>query len=178
MEGPRTLDGMTDAEARIAIAKDVIKHLDSKKLNAKSGAYCIFKSEAGQPPLSESDGGSDLRGLLSTKVHHCDVCAKGAMFIAHVMRFNEVKLPSADWAYFDPARAFNGESFVTSPLQYFDEDQLDLIEAAFEGDDVQGSLSEEETDDAESFSLSHENDDERLRAIMQNIVDNGGTFLL
>lgn len=140
-------DELTPQNARVAIAQDVLVRLDAHLLVPNPGQYI-------------ADDGD------------CQVCALGALFACAV--------PRGD---FDNAKKLLtvGPQMVTirSALEkVFDSEQLDLIECAFERDPTfwEGEFYAEEADDAVEFGREHDNHEDRLRAICQNIVANGGTF--
>lgn len=157
------------ANRRVAIAEDVLKWLRTKKLTIKTQTYCRFNDEY---DLYKFDG-DDMQavmGKIITPFKPCSVCAKGALFIAAVDKFNSVKV-----------RAFgmNDEDVVMEPLlAYFTEEQLNLVEAAFEGwNHLAGDadLVEYVTED---YIKKYPDARKRLRAIMRNIIVNKGTFVL
>ncbi len=106
------------------------------------------------------------------------VCALGAMAYAHIVRKNACTTISFK----------NGWQTDISMMlsDIFEKDQLALIEAAFEQTDIDSActlagLSDAEERDAEEFRDGqgceyNEDDPSALRLIMQNIIDNKGTF--
>lgn len=151
------------AKARVLIAKDVIAQLDARKLEA-GGFYQII--------CHGIDRNADAKSHLPAK---CRVCAKGAVLLAHIERFNSVTVGEALNANHETAAA---------KATYFSVKQLDEIEAAFEG----GFIGDAPSPTAEKtayrwatryphvLASDHFHRNDRLRAIMSNIIRNKGTF--
>lgn len=152
---------MTAAQKRVAIARDVIKQL---KIKLTSACHLYFWGEiddiiGGANPLS------DVRELIkksNVKENLCEVCAKGALVIAHILRFNGVNVS-------DFRRAENRIG-NESPIPYFSDRQFNLIEALYEGNGV---------DDDSSWRKFYRRidclfDEERIIAIMKEIIRRKG----
>ncbi len=149
----------------VEIAKDVLKHIGHFKVADKTG-YVLGEYEAGDSVLE------------CTK--SCTVCALGAMFLTHLDNTDSLKVTPTGW--------FRIESFdVYEQLsEVFTEEQLGLIEAAFECDwgcyyddtwDIENGFPEDHPCfKAEAFGRSYTEPRERLVAIMENIIANEGTF--
>lgn len=165
------------AQARVAIAKDVLKHLRSLKVG--TGYYFngpIFKGGA---------KGDDTQKHLK-KLVKCEVCALGACLISHVRLFDEVPLTKvADFGRYDEyydkeagkgSFEFKSDRPVHILKKYFSRHQLNMIEAAFEQNNPFGGDLEELSKAIEFTEGIYEPKD-RLKAIMKNIVENDGTFV-
>ena len=180
--------------ARLAIAQDVIKHLDSKKLRAHRGIYIGF--------LEYDDNGyTDSFEQLATSLYMpeskliCNVCAIGAACMVAVGLYDEAETLEEEWY-----RALEGDDDgeELNPLdigldslgmhevlgQWFSAKQLAMIECAFEGSADWGAegLSDTLREKAADFRPSDEDQneyssEETLRDIFQNILDNDGTFI-
>ncbi len=193
---------MTAAEKRVAIAKDVLKHIKSAVVLPMTGAYV-------QSGLEEKDF-KKFVGLRTKDVQlqdiyaatkTCDVCALGAMFFCTVKVANNLTL---DKIQYTPSHIDIGDEEIGSPGQsdiyrymerYFNRDQLALIESAFECEwmedhDRRSSANDKERTGAndkkrtmemavasDMFELSMSNT-ERMTRIMQNIIDNKGKFVV
>jgi hypothetical protein len=178
--------------ARIAIAKDVIAGLKSRRYTSTPGDYFDVTIKTDK---MISEGKYDLKRLFSVGMKTCKVCAKGALFIAAVEKYDKV-METVDSLDIEGKIVHIGRDNdgVCGLLKdYFDMDQLDLIEFAFEGVGINGryeergespevSPEEERMADAVS-SVSKTYIDrfadpkKRMIAIMQNIIDNKGTFV-
>jgi hypothetical protein len=105
----------------------------------------------------------------------CGVCAIGAVFVATVRRFNQLTLRELD----EQNRGYRGE--LTDYLErFFDANQLNLMEWAFEGSHIEGN--DYDYCGYESaiiaFHRQYEDDNARLVAIFENIIKNKGRFVL
>lgn len=137
----------TKAQMRVRIAKDVLKQLDLGKIVPTEMTY-----------LDGFHGHkyhADAREVVQ-QMPQCEACAKGAIFVAAVLRHND---------------AIVGEcavGFVGYLRRWFTAPQLRLIEGAFEDFGT--------TQAASAFYAAHEDPEMRMRAIMRNIIKNNGTF--
>ena len=161
------------AAKRVAIAKDVIADLRAKKLLARAGTYVnLNTSEDVAVP-------EDLQeALVCGAVKNCTVCALGAMFVCGVKAMNKAETEQAyGMDDIDIKQYFEG---------IFSRDQLCLIETAFEqsikyiGDyDVEAQYDEDKDNSphpAVTFGRTYDLDEDRMIAIMKNIIANEGTF--
>lgn len=177
---------MSKAEKRVAIAEDVIAQIRCETYVPTSGTYVEINASSkaadkGFDVYSMNTKPADLmmqEGMLS-----CNVCAKGAMFLSHVRK-------DVDSCTIDQARRGADERHIEHELtDLFSEEQLDMIEAAFEGQaDFYTDNHGEDTDDdgdvlptdpgmkAERFAERYSDDQKRLIGIMRNIIKNKGTF--
>lgn len=176
---------MTNSEKRVAVAKDVLKQLAARKIKASPGVYLHAELKKGAPGR-ESDGGdgySELTGSLqdhlTTKVKRCEVCALGAAFVSYVRLFNKVNIGDETDTYGGAIEGYysdlGGEINAYRPelqlKRIFSMDQLDLMEAAFEGERGPQAYSE-----SFAFYKKYRTPTKRLEGIMRNIIKNKGTF--
>lgn len=158
---------MTKAEMRVRIAKDVLAQVKADRLTPREQSYLIFR---GALPVDShgyiSNEDVDVRDTL--KGAKCQVCALGALFVAAVDRFNECQLPACRLS------VGNRLDLTDYLAKAFSATQMDAIEAAFEGQ----SYAHGDRDRVYNsrFVDAYDDSTERLRAIMRNIVRNGGTF--
>ena len=168
----KTWEEMTKRERRVAIAKDVLDHLDY--LNIKDGNGFIVDS--GTESLIDRSGPithQDCQIIRDT----CAMCARGALMISRVDLFNSI-----DWSqmYSEPCgeevdfahRDLTDEVLIGA----FGKKQLGKIEAAFEvgacyAENV--GCSDATAQLCKEFGLKYRDAKDRLRAIMLNIVENG-----
>lgn len=140
------------ALVRIAIAKDVLKQMRYWEVET---TY-FYSTKITQPY-------SNLQTqLLTLPKKSCHVCALGACFLSYVRLYDEVKTDNYGGVMWPVIQS--------TLLKYFELDQLNLIEAAFElwfkfNIDFNNAYWMEEP----VF---------RLRKIMQNIVANKGDFVV
>lgn len=179
-ESNKAFSKMSKANQRVAIAKDVIMTIKAKKIKISQGSY-VTNDE-----LSEEIGNYEkpveLQKLLAKVDEPCEVCAKGAMFICDIMRRNDFKVSDNT--------NIEDERIISKRLsQYFPQQQLDLIECAFEEgvqQDYTKTLSIRNDDgnwiyseiakEAMEFGERYKRSEDRLIAIMKNIIKNNGTF--
>lgn len=94
------------------------------------------------------------------------VCALGACFLSHVDQFNKLKVDP----YWDGRL---GRATITQQLSdVFTTQQMAMIEDAFEQESRRS-----DTVEALFFGNSFEDDKERLKAIMKNIIKNAGVLV-
>lgn len=159
----KTFAKLSPEKKRVAVAQDVLDGLTSRKLRATQGLY-VGSSRLDKLLVDNQD--AQICNLLP-EVNSCKVCARGAIFLSAVMlkdacKASEFVVPAehADDAFSD----IGNESRISTYLNdIFDDEQLDLIENYFEGFDGKRSL----------VNLSPT---KRMRAIMENIVENDGYF--
>ena len=146
---------MTRAERRVAICKDVIKQLDAGRYIASS-TYLELAND-GEELVETKDN------PISNKT--CYLCGKGAMFVSKVSKFNGVKP-------FVPNNTHPWD-MVEGVSDAFSKDQMDNIERLFEcffsSHSLLGSY-------GKWLSWKLNSQEERLRIICQNIIDNKGTL--
>lgn len=172
------------AKARVTLAQDVLDQLAGGVIQATLGEYVGLDQNVTMLwKLSTVNSSYDLRELVTVSTE-CRVCAKGALFVAKVSRFNAISTSQVP-----------GPTHWRSMAAYLSEfprDQLDLMEFAFEGritgdPDVDGEMlhvaQKWRRDVLNRFDSHADQLDEGvigpvlLRAIMQNVVDNGGEFV-
>jgi hypothetical protein len=169
MKTKSKFEGLTPAQRRVEIAKDVLLKLDSKKIVAKHMTYL----RADRPIVSEAayDDGQSMKMILQD-IPQCRACAMGSLFVAAVDRFNEFDASRIDSNDIDDPGLDLG-SLDGALRDHFDADQLQVIERAFEKWTIFDK-------DRKPFVWRPElkTADARMRAIAQNLIDNGGTFVL
>ena len=146
---------------RVEIAKDVLKQLDMETYIAESGTYLTAKVKE-----------FDIQNLHSTEIDKlvkenkitCKVCAKGALFMSHVMK--------TDNCTYEKATSM-GDREMGRRLNMFSPSQLEEIEESFEG----WFQTNEKSDVAKFIQRTKmKSDIERMTEIMKNIIKNKGTF--
>lgn len=151
------------SEKRVTIAKDVIAAIKASWLVPTTGTYLEVTESVATP--------DDVR--KADEITECNACALGSVFVCALKRDTTIELDGDN----------DGQYEMRSKLSpYFEEDQLDLIETAFESDEyVDGVdaqfLDKDDLDDrATILGAKYENADERLIAIMRNVIRNNGIF--
>ena len=178
----------------VKIAKDVIKQLDEGKYVPTLERYVMTEYE-------ELPGNTELQTVFKGKFQ-CDVCAMGALFVSATRLYNSAKVRNYARKDEDGHRflQFETDGPNTAKLlrKYFSNKQIALIETAYMSDEdepiissggrsypvpSEGSyeqnyeLAEIEFKEAANFGAKYDYDDERLRAIMENIIKNDGVFI-
>lgn len=180
---PTIFDEANKSERAVMIAHDVLKFLEppppDRKFNPATGDYvsptgnwCNDGEFYGSGRYKKDTDGKTRLERPDVK---CEACAMGMLLIAHTLRYNEV---SADKIY----RA-NGTDCRDILSAHFDQETLMLIEAAFEQNYEFATSYDSEFDDdnpavkAEEFGERYSKNDERLTAIMRNVIENNGVFV-
>jgi hypothetical protein len=171
---------LSKREQRVEIAADVLEWISTKRLVPHVGMYIIVYDGGNVLPTCEVD---DINGF------NCQACALGGVFALASFRTG-----------LSIGEAAKGDGAINEEMHdrleaYFDRSQLALIECAFEqstGFDY-GVVTPEQTRKARDFGVGvahaldyfrftgpewdRERDARVMRAIMQNIIDNDGTFI-
>lgn len=173
------------AEKRVVIAQDVLAQLKAKFYIAKKGNYIFYIDR-----LEGVKYSADIKKNYA-KIKSCTVCALGACLMS-ITKF-ENKLTFSDADLFFPgetncqAKRIANKKAKSLFASLFSAEQLLLIENAFEG--VSGgtrvgkelfykNLSSEQKDACTQFYNQYQVISNRLKAIMENIIKNKGTFIL
>ncbi len=155
---------LSPAEQRVALAKDAIKYIDAKKIEIGTNNWVVPLVDGALAPFSMADIGQDLCSVFQKQ--ECKACALGALLYAFVCEVPGTKYEG----YFSaPGLLRNVFSFT----------QLQLIEFTFEAGDgwvQEGTLDDDDEVAAMDFAAKYEDEDERARAIFQNIITNEGIF--
>lgn len=173
------------AQARVLIARDVLKGLRARKLKPTPGVYVRYPSRV-EKKIQAAPVGQDVRGVVGQGA--CEVCAIGAAVVAKIHRFDQVKIRAEErWdalvcRYISTGRGggfFRNHGAVED---IFPLEMLNQMEEAFEVDDSinelkLGELQRYDLSYAQEFGVKRKDPTKRLRAIFQNIVDNGGDFV-
>ncbi len=159
---------------RVAVAKDVLKQLRSKKYIAQTGTYLELEDTIVYDENSNSIDlfdeamreEKDLQEILPKVT--CIVCAKGAILASKVNLFNKFQL-NYDVDFDQRAGETTEEVFGMR--------QATLIEAAFEGwSTFDADINEEEGLKCRALKERYPEPLNRMRVIMNNIVRNKGVF--
>lgn len=156
----------TKIQKRKTIVRDALKHIKSRTFVVKQGIYVR---------IAGLTVGEEVRDMIPTR--ECHVCAKGALFLEHVSKFNECKV---GWA----GLSIDDEDIKKRLGGIFSETQLDLIEAAFEKRLISTGNTELNTGTlyrriltpiaktAIAFGKQYRNKTERLEAILKKTLRN------
>ncbi len=159
----KPFEKLSRAEQRVAVARDVLLQLDERKLVARSQQYLSLsyrqtpingeRFEFSEPhDLASQFAGDDPNRALGNQ---CNVCAIGAAFVSLARRRGS--------ASFDDIQELAESGQATYAMDVFPDVMLGDMEYYFELYD-------------NKRRMRHLSAEARLRAIMQNIIDNGGEF--
>lgn len=163
---------LSKAEKRVVIAKDALAQLRLNKWSARMGLYVQF----GNGINVANKENAQLCKILP-KGGKCEVCARGALFLSAVRKFNDFKVSQLELAYEqDEVRDIGSYEFRKYELGFFTRAQIKLIEAAFEGYDFISSSWPKAVQDGCRHFYENFTTQTRLEAILKNIVRNKGTF--
>lgn len=164
----KAFDSASKAEKRVKIAKDVIARVKTKQIIPAS--EFLSDEEACSIDLYEDES---YKELANTTV--CRACAKGALFLAYVGRVNNLNGDPHNSASIEP------DSVEMQKLtEIFSQDQLDLMEMAFEGTNyswMRRDSHDEEAERAYAFNRRRTKKESRMIAVCENIIKNNGTFI-
>ena len=145
----------TKAQKRVMIAQDCIDRINIRLLGARRGSI-----------IRLNDNDRINKEILNN--NHCEVCAKGGLFVSYVGRVNNLDI--FNLVSNEPDNRVHKKLFEIFSLK-----QLATIEFAFEG--FQYLLIKiDKPKELRDFYLLYENENERLIAICENIIANKGTF--
>lgn len=171
----------TANEKKVAVAKDVISELNTRRYIAKQGCYvCISET------VTKIDWISSIQSNWDNIIH-CGVCAVGACLLSIIKFNNSLKFCELPTKGTD----FNTKS-IALLAEVFRGNELAFIEAAFEEtynniscnigrNYMVGGLTDEQADKARNFFRSRYvtrlNEYDKLRILMEYIITNNGNIL-
>lgn len=162
------LSNYSKEEAKVLIAKDVLKQIAAKRIIASTGRYISIDN------LDEDNNYEQLHEVLeSTTV--CEVCALGSLIYSRAMVANKISSDVMDGDDLD----WDSLSILE---QHFTAKELTELEYLFElGDwgkyakEISVERKQEISGVREKLRLLSEED--RLIKLMSNIIDNNGNFV-
>ena len=189
-------DALPKSEQRVAIARDIIAQVKAERYQAQTGTYFSLRPGEDDPLLyGDVVGTLELQSLINQQGAKCTVCGLGACFASAVRLADNLKVEDEhvsimDWCAqpeleVETIEYQNGQkSFDQKLKKYFGHVQLGLIECAFErSTDFRRQSSGEWAENksanvikAAEFGECYEISDDRLIAICENLIENGGIF--
>lgn len=160
-------------KGRIAILKDVIAQIKSGFLSVESlNGYLVPTERFNLTSILDSNHQLEpiTKDQCSKLQKHCSVCAKGALFLSRIDKFNKVSVGHLLNIHNDYDGFHDPSPYL---IDYFDKAQLDLIEEAFE---PSFSYSGPESQLKKKYWSDIPDDTDRLMAICQNAIDHNGIF--
>jgi hypothetical protein len=161
------------AQKRVMIAQDVLAQLKAKRYVAESG--CWVRIHYSPATVAETDSVQEL--FVEKKIESCNVCALGGLFMSCTNFNNNTLLKDLDSvSEYLGSLVDEGKKLSNKLNSIFTTNQLKLIESYFEANG--GYFRDYDEDDRiEAFYNKHSSDKKRLQLIMENIVENEGTFV-
>ena len=161
----------TKQERAVMVAKDALKMLDAGKTTAATGFWASFEDKFSDNEEVENEQICDLSDQFSG----CKVCALGSLMLSEIRHTNNLK-------FSEVAGMLDYECEGHRLNKVFSETQQKLMELAFEGGhgyfDAYDCVSEKVQERIEYFYEKYPDSADRLRAILKNVVKNGGKFVL
>ncbi len=162
---------------RVLLAQDVQAQLRKRGgFRVETGSYIDGALYDKACAISEDQGDKDARTVLKGELTKCTVCAKGALFIAHIIRNDKVTVDEL-------IEASDGSLSDETLVDAFTNQQWAEIEALFE--DAGEYYNRAELGDTNFEFLKEyaqillsEDDKTRLSQIMQLIIDSNGKRVL
>ena len=161
----------TKAQKRVMIAQDVLAQIKTKRYVAESGCWVQPNIKAAcEKNLKDEDSVQEL--FAKKKIKSCNVCALGGLFMSCINLNNNTTVEDLKKEFYIGDFVYDDSKISNGLNRIFTQKQLILIETYFEGGEgyFRGG------NKTQTFLESY-NDDERLEMIMQNIIDNDGTFV-
>lgn len=164
----------TKAQKRVMIAKDVLAQIKTKRYVAESGCWVQPNIKAAyEKNLKDEDSVQEL--FAKKKIKSCNVCALGGLFMSCINLNNNTTIEDLKKEFYIGDFVYDDSKISNGLNRIFTQKQLILIESYFEGS--QGYFRDYlSCDEKAGTFLENYSDDERLEMIMQNIIDNNGTF--
>ena len=164
----------TKAQKRVMIAKDVLAQIKAKRYFAESGEWVKPLWSDDQKSIDiKLDPNSSIKDAFKSKaINSCQVCALGGLFMSCTNLNNNTTVQDLKDETYIGELVADDDKISNGLNRIFTQAQLMLIESYFEGGEGYFRGGNEKT---QTFLESY-NDDERLKIIMQNIIDNNGTF--
>lgn len=178
----------SSAKMRVKIANDVLSQLTAGNLTPQTGTWLAFNEfDLCELVAEEADKVGQIPSAICKIVKAaggCEACALGAIFMSAIRKgrsCGDFSIRDEEWSAHG-ALELQDHIFTKldpSPLtKYFPVRMLQQIENCFEGGGGVHSVSIDAMDGviAELYHETFCGDRERMRAIMNNIVRNGGNF--
>jgi hypothetical protein len=180
-------EALSHAEKRVAIARDVLAQIATKRLVPANRIWLAGKDNSNLFSKKDLEKNPEFQKILSTK-KECTGCALGGLFMCAVEVADKLKLselrkvkdyqeemldPTNDDKRYTRMDGFiQGDDAFKYLRRFFSQEQLDAIESAFERG-VGASTDME----AAGFAPDEYKPAERMKLIMQNIILHKGKFV-
>ncbi len=177
-------------QKRVAIARDALRWMKAGNITIAAGAYLHANNKPVCDLRRRSVLTTELAGIKALEAANCEVCAKGALFLATVMRTNRATLSEV---------VYSGASDMCTKVcdtdGVFTEKMFNAIEGIFEDywrfsrtpvgvrwnkrfpSSYTAATSDEDLTLAELRERERTRDTLRLAAILVNIIQNKGVLV-
>ncbi len=149
---PKQFNALPEFKRAVLVAKDVLLQLRTNACTMAEGSYMEVRSQD-RFDLEASATPSLIKKL------HCEVCAKGALFLSHVRLANQATV--------DGVINASAEEMRDRLAPIFGDENWDSIEDTFEG-----------FFGGHNFHNAFTDPKERAAAIMLNIIKHKGAFVM
>lgn len=178
----------SNAAMRVKIANDVLSQLTAGNLTPQTGTWVAFNDvHLCQLVAQKTNKVDEIPSAICKIVkaaESCEACALGAIFMSAIRKSRscgDFSIEDEKWSTYGDLELqdYIFTNLDPSPLtKYFPIKMLQQIENCFEGGQGMHSIGTGEMDRviAELYHETFCGDRERMRAIMNNIVRNGGNF--
>lgn len=168
----------TKAQKRVMIAKDVLGQIKTNRYLAESGTWVEpnFSRNSRVSEICDSPETSIQDTFKDKTIESCTVCALGGLFMSCINLNNNTTLRDFDEEADDLGALIDGNRKLSNSLnRIFTREQLILIEQYFE-EGAGYFYRDDDCDLLDSFVDTYPDEQDRLKAIMENIIENKGTF--
>lgn len=169
----------TKAQKRVMIAQDVLDQIRAKRYHAVEGEWVdpIWKKDAESQKIKSSPEYSVKDAFETKAIVSCEVCALGGLFMscANLNNHTTIKDLGSECYYNFGDLIVDDIKFSNGLNRIFTKNQLALIEKYYEGGGGYFRSTDDEEDKVGNFYETF-SESRRLEIIMQNIIDNDGTF--
>lgn len=179
-------------EKRVVILKDALAQIKIGAYDVRSSNGFVVNDELEgkiillceiSDVISDKGKKEEFKTFIDRMINKkkpCEVCAKGALFLSSIRKFNNVSLASLedeslnDMADVKTRRIF-GDTNADLMEEYFEHD-FDSYLASLDDEEVKSEYYDEDEVKKNNFAGKHRDDDSRLIAIIENAIKNKGTF--
>lgn len=188
MESCDLMSTMTYPQKRVAIARDVVKQIKSAQLVPVKGKYVYLRGGYSQLFVNQPHD-KQVNTILQEKQITCEVCARGALFIAGLKRFNNLKVDDIP----ESSSSFQWILREQYEKNFFEEQQMLLIERCFEATKFPNKpklreltgpyyavvvMAAQKFRQKYSTGIGKQKTSNLLIAIAKNIIRNNGNFVI
>lgn len=168
------------AQQCVAVAKDVLKQIEIGFFTPTTGDYFTVKDIGYN--INVPAKLDEAFSVLKDKGARCEVCGIGSCFASLVNLGNNATTTKGFGSKVIDSWSGIGDDYMRPILRkVFSPSQLSLIEQSFEKSwalgDTEDDVNNDMADKAVSFGIRYKTDSARLKAIMNNIIQNKGTFI-